>query len=109
MKFFSYDPETTELHKQSDMTKNLIRRYHYIEKARDASIIGIVVATLGVGTVHTFPLLLAKKITEGYMDVIERMKSIIKAAQKKSYLMVVGKLNEFKLGNFQVCFLGISQ
>jgi uncharacterized membrane protein YkgB len=43
------------------MNRNLIRRYHYIEKARDAEIVGIVVATLGVGTLfslfsHSFSL-----------------------------------------------------
>ena len=83
-----------------------MRRYHYIEKARDADIIGIVVATLGVGIVLSlvYNAILVNNNIEGYMEVITRMKTIIKEAGKKSYLIVVGKLNEFKLGNFQVFY-----
>lgn len=37
-----------------------------------------------------------------YLDVIDYMKAAIKKAGKKHYLIVVGKLNQFKLANFQV-------
>jgi diphthamide biosynthesis protein 2 len=36
----------------------------------------------------------------GYLDIIEQMKNLIKAAGKKSYTLVMGRPNSAKLANF---------
>ena len=66
----------------------LKRRYFLIEKAREANIIGIVVATLGA---------------RGYREVLERLKKKIADAGKKSYTIVMGRVQPAKLGNFPEC------
>ncbi len=43
---------TTELKEEKSVTREVMRRYHYIEKAKDANVFGIVVATLGVGMIE---------------------------------------------------------
>lgn len=56
-----------------------------VEKAKDASIVGILVGTLGV---------------KDYLKTVNSLKDTIKKAGKKSYTFVVGKLNVPKLANF---------
>ncbi|KAI9148498.1 Diphthamide biosynthesis protein 2 [Blastocladiella emersonii ATCC 22665] len=63
----------------------LMKRYALMQKARDASIIGIVVGTLGVAN---------------YIDAIAGLKRMIRAHGKKYYTFVLGKLNVAKLANF---------
>jgi diphthamide biosynthesis protein 2 len=63
----------------------LMKRFYLIERAKDADIIGIVVGTLAVSN---------------YMDILAYLKRIIKAAGKKYYTFVMGKLNIPKLANF---------
>ncbi|KAH9989108.1 putative diphthamide synthesis protein-domain-containing protein [Xylariaceae sp. FL0662B] len=63
----------------------LRRRYALVIRLATASIIGILVNTLSV---------------KNYMDTISTLKSQIAAAGKKSYTIVVGKLNAAKLANF---------
>ncbi|RCV32179.1 hypothetical protein SETIT_6G237100v2 [Setaria italica] len=72
----------------SHLMKVLRRRYYLVEKAKDASIIGILVGTLGVA---------------GYLHIIKQMKELIKAAGKKSYTLVMGRPNSAKLANFPEC------
>jgi diphthamide biosynthesis enzyme Dph1/Dph2-like protein len=36
----------------------------------------------------------------GYLDIIEQMKNLIRAAGKKSYTLVMGRPNSAKLANF---------
>jgi diphthamide biosynthesis protein 2 len=67
------------------MSKMLMKRYHLINKAKNANIIGILIGTLGVSK---------------YMRVLERLKQSIAKAGKKYYVMVVGKINVPKLANF---------
>ncbi len=62
-----------------------MKRYYLVEKAKDANVVGIVVGTLGV---------------TDYMTIIAHLKEIIKKVGKKSYTLVVGKLNVAKLANF---------
>nr|XP_045592887.1 2-(3-amino-3-carboxypropyl)histidine synthase subunit 2-like [Procambarus clarkii] len=62
----------------------VMKRSANLEKAKDAKIIGILVGTLGVADCQ---------------HVISKLKSIIKAAGKRSYTFVVGKPNEPKLAN----------
>lgn len=84
--FYTYDPLTSVLRKEgSNVNRLLMKRFYMVEKAKDASIVGIVVGTLGV---------------ENYLAVIDRLKTLIKKAGKKSYTFVVGKLNVPKLANF---------
>ena len=84
--FYTYDPHTrVARHETANVNRMLMRRYYLIEKAKDARIIGILVGTLGV---------------VDYLAVIQRMKELIHAAGKKSYMFVVGKLNVAKLANF---------
>ncbi|XP_012284025.1 2-(3-amino-3-carboxypropyl)histidine synthase subunit 2 [Orussus abietinus] len=63
----------------------LKRRRYLVEKLKDAGIVGIVIATLGI---------------KGYLDVITIIKSILKQMKKKSYIISVGKPNPAKLANF---------
>lgn len=67
----------------------LKRRRFLIEKLKDAKVIGIVVATLGI---------------KDYLKVITTIKSILKEKNKKSYIISIGKINPAKLANFpEVC------
>ncbi|KAI1463245.1 diphthamide biosynthesis protein [Daldinia caldariorum] len=63
----------------------LRRRYALVIRFATASIIGILVNTLSV---------------KNYMSTISTLKNQIAAAGKKSYTIVVGKLNAAKLANF---------
>lgn len=81
--FYQVPPSDGTLEKLSGM-KSLMQRSIKLEMIRDADIIGILVGTLGVAR---------------YQEAITRLKSIIKAAGKRSYTFVVGKPNEPKLAN----------
>lgn len=84
--FCCYDPAKKEVVKENiGSRKALMKRYHMVEKAKDARIVGIVAGTLGV---------------VNYLNIINRLKDMIKRAGKKSYTFVVGKLNVPKLANF---------
>ena len=84
--FYTYDPQKrVARHETANVNRMLMRRYYLIEKVKDARIIGILVGTLGV---------------VDYLAVIQRMKELIRASGKKSYMFVVGKLNVAKLANF---------
>lgn len=84
--FYSYNPLLKLSQVETlDVNKHLKRRYYYIERAKDANIIGILVGTVGVSE---------------YMSIITHLKDLIKQARKKSYTLVVGKLNSAKLANF---------
>ncbi|XP_077256776.1 diphthamide biosynthesis 2 [Temnothorax americanus] len=63
----------------------LKRRRFLIEKLRDARVVGIVVATLGI---------------QEYLTAINTVKRTLKQKNKKSYLLSVGKINPAKLANF---------
>ncbi|KAG7162947.1 2-(3-amino-3-carboxypropyl)histidine synthase subunit 2-like [Homarus americanus] len=81
--FYCVDPKDGSLEVTSGV-RTVMSRGAKLEKAKDAEIIGILVGTLGVAN---------------YQNVISRMKTIIKAAGKRSYTFVVGKPNEAKLAN----------
>ncbi|XP_077548866.1 diphthamide biosynthesis 2 [Haemaphysalis longicornis] len=83
---YSYDPLTGKARKESrSVNKHLMRRYYFIEKAKDAKIVGILVGTLAMAS---------------FRSAIDHLKRLIKAAGKKSYILVIGKLNVTKLANF---------
>ncbi|GLU12966.1 hypothetical protein SLE2022_296190 [Rubroshorea leprosula] len=79
------DHLVTDVSKQKRILK---RRYYLVEKAKDASIVGILVGTLGVA---------------GYLHMIHQMKELIAAAGKKAYVLVMGRPNPAKLANFPEC------
>ena len=84
--FYTYNPSNAICEKETaKINKALMKRYYLVERAKDASIVGIVAGTLGVAK---------------YKDMIDHLKSLLKAAGKKSYTFVVGKLNPAKLANF---------
>jgi len=84
--FYTYNPKSHILRKETlNVNQQLRKRYYLIEKAKDAQLIGILVATLGVAN---------------YLEIIERIKALITNAGKKYYTFVVGKLNPSKLANF---------
>ncbi len=75
-RFCLYNAESRTAELQTmNVNKLLMKRYYMIEKAKDAGIVGILAGTLGV---------------KDRLVMIERLKRIIKAAGKKSYLFVVG-------------------
>lgn len=84
--FYSYNPVSKDIRKEGlNVNKLLRKRYFYIEKVKDAKIIGILLGTLGV---------------KNFVEILNRVKSIIKKAGKKSYTFIVGKINVAKLANF---------
>jgi len=84
--FYTYNPKTLVLRQDTlNVNQQLRKRYYLMEKAKDANLIGILVATLGVAN---------------YLQIIERIKELITRAGKKYYTFVVGKLNPSKLANF---------
>lgn len=80
-----YSAATSEIPDPSMTPRLLQRRYALVLRLATASVIGILVNTLSV---------------RNYMDTISRLKAQIAAAGKKSYTIVVGKLNPAKLANF---------
>ncbi|KAH8948888.1 hypothetical protein BDL97_10G001200 [Sphagnum fallax] len=84
-----FDPSTNTL--VADMgnkSKSLMRRFYLVQQAKDASVVGIVVGTLGVA---------------GYVEAIQHVRNIVKKAGKKPYTIVIGKPNPSKLANFPEC------
>ncbi|KAI8340997.1 diphthamide biosynthesis protein 2 [Choanephora cucurbitarum] len=93
---YTYNPATKQARQESvQVSKMLMKRYFLVQKAKDADTIGIVVGTLGVAS---------------YLNIIEHLKKIIKAAGKKSYFFVMGKLNVAKMANFMEvdCYVLVS-
>lgn len=80
-----YTTSSTDIPDPSTTPSLLRRRYALVIRLATASIIGILVNTLSV---------------KNYMDTISALKAQIAAAGKKSYTIVVGKLNAAKLANF---------
>lgn len=84
--FFTYDPGSGESQRASASTSRLVkRRYYLVERARDASFVGILVGTLGVA---------------GFLEIIEQLKRALARAGKRWQVFVVGKPNPAKLANF---------
>lgn len=84
--FYTYQPYSKEFRKEDiQVNRHLMRRFYLIERAKDSDIFGIVVGTLSV---------------DKYLDILEKIKKMIKNAGKCFYTMIVGKLNVAKLANF---------
>lgn len=84
--FSSFDPATSTGRVETiNVNKTLMKRYYAVERAKDASVVGILVGTLGVAN---------------YLTIIEQLKDCIRKAGKKSYMFAMGKINVPKLANF---------
>lgn len=82
----TYDPSSSGVASGPASTTALLRRrYAIVSHARTAGIIGILVNTLNV---------------KNYLPVISMLKRQIRDAGRKSYLVVVGKVNVEKVANF---------
>ncbi|XP_054275500.1 2-(3-amino-3-carboxypropyl)histidine synthase subunit 2 [Macrosteles quadrilineatus] len=68
-----------------DFNKTLRRRLYFVEKVKDAKVLGILVGTLSV---------------DSYLCAIERIKNLAAFRGKRSYIFSVGKPNPAKLANF---------
>ncbi|KAK9821112.1 hypothetical protein WJX81_007441 [Elliptochloris bilobata] len=68
-----------------ELERALRRRRFLVEKARAASIVGIVVGTLGVA---------------GYRVAVEAVRALARRAGKRTYTLLVGKPSPAKLANF---------
>lgn len=62
-----------------------VPRYYLVEKAKGASIIGLLVGTLGAA---------------GYLLALQQVRHLAEAAGKKTYTFLMGKPNPAKLANF---------
>lgn len=87
-RWFRYDPVRRALSSYgsvSTATRALKRRYFLVEKAKDASIVGIIVGTVSIS---------------GYLDALKTLRAIISEAGKKSYTFVMGRITPEKLANY---------
>ncbi|XP_058126897.1 2-(3-amino-3-carboxypropyl)histidine synthase subunit 2 [Anopheles ziemanni] len=88
LQWYLYDPSSNDptLEQTSAIGAKWIRRRNYaIEKCKDATAIGIVVATLS---------------TAGYLEIVTRIQRLAKARAVRSYIISIGKVNPEKLANF---------
>ena len=85
----SYDPFTQRSRVETGATNRLLmKRYTHVLKARDASVIGLLVGTLGV---------------HSYLPLLKHLRALLtsRKSARKVYTISVGKLNPAKLANFQ--------
>lgn len=94
---FAYEPDASGTGgiiapQHSGTNKLLMRRYAAIQRARDADVLGIVVGTLGIAS---------------YLPLVGRIRSLLRAHEKKVYTLSVGKPTPAKLANYQEveCFV----
>ncbi|KAL6767950.1 CGL150 [Auxenochlorella protothecoides x Auxenochlorella symbiontica] len=85
--WWTLDPTTYTLEEglPVGVRRLLRRRYALMERARDASIVGVLVGTLGVA---------------GYLGAVEQLCNAAEAAGKKTYTLLMGKPSPAKLANF---------
>jgi diphthamide biosynthesis enzyme Dph1/Dph2-like protein len=86
-RYWTWRPETSTL--STDLSpafqRRFSRRYYLVQKARQANVFGILVASL----------------TDTYMrTVVASLRKVIQKHDRTSYTMVVGKINPSKLANF---------
>ena len=82
-RFCRFDPVSNRAQIETlNVNKILMKRYCMIERAKDASIVGVLAGTLGV---------------KDHLAVMDRMKKLVKAVGKKSYTFVVSCLGSFTL------------
>ncbi|PWN50801.1 diphthamide biosynthesis protein [Violaceomyces palustris] len=85
----SYDPTKRRSRLETGRTNRLLmKRYHKVEQARDASVVGLLVGTLGI---------------RSYLPLLSNLRTKLESnsSSRKVYTISVGKLNPAKLANFQ--------
>jgi diphthamide biosynthesis protein 2 len=83
---YAYNPSTEKCELQSaNVNRQLMKRYRLVSTAKDSSVFGILVGTLGVGS---------------FLPMIDHLKQLIRSKGQKYYTFVMGKLNVAKLANF---------
>lgn len=105
----SYDPfnPSRGARREDGRTNRLLmRRYAAVQKARDASVIGLLVGTLGVQSYlpllsHLRHLLTGRRPGEAKSAAVASSSSAGRRSARKVYTISVGKLNPAKLANFQ--------
>ncbi|PWN21812.1 hypothetical protein BCV69DRAFT_281737 [Microstroma glucosiphilum] len=105
----SYDPfnPSPGARREDGRTNRLLmRRYAAVQKARDASVIGLLVGTLGVQSYlpllsHLRHLLTGRRPGEAKSAVSTSSTSAGRRSARKVYTISVGKLSPAKLANFQ--------
>ena len=88
-RIFVYDPAAARpaiVKHDVEGNKLLMRRFYVVEKLKDAEVIGVVMGTLGMAK---------------YASAMRRALSLIAAAKKKSYTLVVGKVRS----SFLLCLV----
>ncbi|XP_040568224.1 2-(3-amino-3-carboxypropyl)histidine synthase subunit 2 [Lepeophtheirus salmonis] len=85
--FFTYNPKAPDSLETAytKVSKLVMKRYVGIEKAKDATRIGILMGTLS---------------TQGYLNSLDSLRSAIVKSGKRPYSFLVGKPNPAKLANF---------
>lgn len=84
----SYDPSQRHVRVETGATNRLLmRRYAAVQRARDASVVALVVGTLGV---------------QSYLPLLASLReTLTRQHGRKVYTISVGKLSPAKLANFQ--------
>eukprot|EP00299_Pterocystis_sp_00344_P010732 c4879_g1_i1.p1 GENE.c4879_g1_i1~~c4879_g1_i1.p1 ORF type:complete len:379 (-),score=127.98 c4879_g1_i1:110-1246(-) len=83
---WKFDPNDNQLSPEEHRSNRLLmQRFHLIQRAIDANVIGILVATLAL---------------DKHREVISALREEIEQSGRKSYTFVVGKINVAKLANF---------
>lgn len=85
----SFNPLTSSTRIETGSTNRLLmKRYTSVLRARDASVVGLLVGTLGV---------------HSYLPLLKYLRNLLtgKKSGRKVYTISVGKLNPAKLANFQ--------
>ncbi|CDW79232.1 diphthamide biosynthesis protein 2-like [Stylonychia lemnae] len=78
--------KTLDQVQKGQVNKALMQRYNNIDKINESQVLGILIGTVAV---------------DNYMDIINSVKLSVMKAGKKYYEVLIGKLNEPKLKNFQ--------
>ncbi|PSN40491.1 2-(3-amino-3-carboxypropyl)histidine synthase subunit 2 [Blattella germanica] len=84
---YVYDPSETQKFEEYKVrdSKFLMKRFHLVERVKDAQTLGILVGTLGICN---------------YLEAVSRIKQLAKRCGKKCYIVAIGKPNVEKLANF---------
>lgn len=81
-----YNPESNTLQEAPSPKRALMQRYALLEKVKPCQVLGILIGSV---------------VVEGYLEIISSIKLTAARAGKKTYEVLIGKLNEPKLKNFQ--------
>lgn len=85
-RLLAYDPAENTCDPPTRQVTSLIsKRFLKVQQTRDASMIGLLVGTMGV---------------QGYSEVLNNLSKLAHRAGKKTYTFLMGKINPQKLANF---------